>query len=140
MPSTAKIIIGGLLEAQQIMEHGKGPVHFLSGEGIGHLEHHRVNDGDGHRVNVLPGDPAILGVRPIFPISEIRPFIRSPQRKIRYWASAVSMSWPKARNRRTIQSTRSLCPCRTKAHLRPFVPDNPGQFFHAGHPVVGTVS
>ena len=54
--------MGGLPQAEQVGEDGKGLVRLPAGEGVGHLKDHRVDDGDGHGVNVLPGDPAALGI------------------------------------------------------------------------------
>ena len=119
------------------MEHGKGPVHFLSGEGIGHLEHHRVNDGDGHRVNVLPGDPAILGVRP--DLSDlgnqaVHQVTAEEDQVLGVRRVNVVAQGPEPADNPVHQITLSLP---DEGHLRPFVPDNPGQFFHAGIPFVG---
>ena len=47
---------------EQVGQHRGGLVEILAGHGVGHLEHHRVDLGDGHRVHILPGDPGVGGI------------------------------------------------------------------------------
>ena len=55
---------GGLLHVEEIPQHRGRLVKVAGGDGVGHLEHHRVQLRGGHGVDVLPGHPVVPGIGP----------------------------------------------------------------------------
>ena len=128
---------GGLLQPQQVGQHRQSFVHLLAGEGVGHLKDHRVDDGDGHRVDVLAGDPAVLGVGADFADLRDQPVHQVPAqedevlgiRGVDFMAQS-----PKAAADPVHQVTLPLAG--ELDHLAPLL-DDPGQFPHPGVALVG---
>ena len=55
------------LHVEQLPQHLRRLVEVPGGDGVGHLEHHRVQLGGGHGVDILPGHPVVGGVGTDFP-------------------------------------------------------------------------